>query len=297
MSLAALLACAAPPAPAASLDAGFWTHWGDGRAEIATYDLVQPRYGATHAGRAVLIFVTEDFSFSERVKADPGEHPDADLRKVIKLNHLRTFDTGIYTYDVMTSVFARLDAGDGMDLLDPLKLSFSAQEWCGMVYEELVPSATSVHVTGHTYFDSDTRPPFTLKVPADLLYGDAVPLWIRGLADTLAPGAARVVPWYPTLTEQRFRHVAPAVGRATLSRAVGTTEQVVPAGTFVVETWTVAVDGGTTTTWWVEAAAPHRIVGWETSEGERAALRGVDRLPYWQMNRPENVPDRAKVGL
>jgi hypothetical protein len=35
----------------------FWQRWGDGRAELAGYDLTTPRYGALRKGVAVTIFV------------------------------------------------------------------------------------------------------------------------------------------------------------------------------------------------------------------------------------------------
>ena len=50
------------------------------------YRLVQPRYGHARAGTAALIYVTEDFSDSMRVKADPGKHPASDVYPVLKLN-------------------------------------------------------------------------------------------------------------------------------------------------------------------------------------------------------------------
>src|SRR5439155_6663326 len=47
----------------------FWSYWGDGKAELDGYALVEPRYGEPRDGTAVLIYVTEDFSDSARVKA------------------------------------------------------------------------------------------------------------------------------------------------------------------------------------------------------------------------------------
>src|SRR5688500_12843808 len=64
----------------------FWQHWGDGKAELAAYELIMPRYGELRSGTAVTIFVTEPFSDSLRVKADPGRHPDSDVFQVMKLN-------------------------------------------------------------------------------------------------------------------------------------------------------------------------------------------------------------------
>ena len=89
----------------------FWAHWGDGKAELNGYALKQPRYGAVRTGTAVLIFVTEDFSDSLRVKADPGKHPASDVYPVLKLNAVRDFQTGIYDYNVMTSTFLRVAPG------------------------------------------------------------------------------------------------------------------------------------------------------------------------------------------
>lgn len=276
----------------------FWATWGDGKAEVDTYTLTQPRYGALNPGDAVLIFVTEDFSWSERVKADPGEHPDSDLRKVIKLNAVRDFDTGIYTYHVMTSTFLRLDGGDGMAVLDPIKLSFSAQEWCGMVYDELVMGPGTVRKTGHTYFDSDTAPPSTTRVPPGTVFGDSLPILIRGLkGDLLAPGASRTAPYYPTAMDTRFAHTPARLGSVTLTRAAGTSTRTVPAGTFTVETWTAAVEGGETTTWYLEADGVHRIVAWESGAGEKAELKASERMPYWSMHAPENLNDRTRMGL
>lgn len=295
----ALLACAAasPPPPTAGPE--FWDTWGDGRAEVDTYHLEQPRYGQVHLGSAVLIYVTEDFSYAERVKADPGQHPDHDVRKVLKLNAIRDFATGVYTYHVMTSSFLRVDAGDGQRALDPLKLTFSAQEWCGMVYDELIVNPARVARTLHTYFDADTRPPSSLRVPPDLVYGDAVPVLIRGLrGDWLAPGESRRLPYLPTAMSDRFAHRPPALTEVQVERVAGTRPLIDGAGTsWTVEEWVVTPDGGPTTRWSVEAAAPHRVVGWTSDDGEVALLRATERIPYWSMNKTDNLPDRARLRI
>ena len=68
--------------------------WEDGQAELSGYSLKQPRYGQIREGSAVLIFVTETFSESARVKADPGRHPPADEFPAMKLNVVKDFQTG-----------------------------------------------------------------------------------------------------------------------------------------------------------------------------------------------------------
>ncbi|MCA1664656.1 MAG: hypothetical protein LC659_10370, partial [Myxococcales bacterium] len=112
----------------------FWKYWGDGKAELDGYALVEPRYGQPRQGTAVAVFVTEDFSDALRVKADPQKHEKSDLVPVMKLNLVRDFQTGIYDYNTMTSTFVRTEFNGG-DAYWPLeKTSFSSQEWCGHVY-------------------------------------------------------------------------------------------------------------------------------------------------------------------
>ena len=89
-----LLLCAAMCACSATAHADdFWKFWGDGKAELDGYALIEPRYGQPRQGTAVAIFVTEDFSDALRVKADPGKHPASDIVPVIKLNLVRDFQT------------------------------------------------------------------------------------------------------------------------------------------------------------------------------------------------------------
>ena len=40
----------------------FWKTWGDGQAELASYDLTEPHYGKPRQGVAVAIWVSETFS-------------------------------------------------------------------------------------------------------------------------------------------------------------------------------------------------------------------------------------------
>src|SRR5438132_1578564 len=106
-------------------DAKFDQYWGDQKAELSGYDLAQPRYGQLRKGVAITIFVTEPFSNSLRVKADSGKHADADVFPVLKLNLVEDFATGIYDYNVMTSVFVAMKPVNGLPAGTPTKVSFS----------------------------------------------------------------------------------------------------------------------------------------------------------------------------
>ncbi len=276
----------------------FWKFWGDGRAELSGYELTFPRYGQPRAGVAVAIFVTETFSNSLRVKADPGKHPKSDEFPVLKLNLVEDFSTGIYDYNLMTSAFVALESVDGRPAGSLTKVSFSSQEWCGNVYAQLLFDAAAARLTSHSYFDGEADQSRVLPIPAEALSGDAILLWARGLAaPRLAPGERRTVPFLRSLETSRLQHRGVEVLQATLSRDASASRVSVPAGAFDVERRRVEIAGGPTWTIAVEAAAPHRIIAWETTDGQKASLLGSDRLPYWKLNGPGGESALAKLGL
>jgi hypothetical protein len=271
----------------------FWRHWGDGRAEMNGYRLVQPRYGAPRTGSAVYIFVTEDFSDSLRVKADPGKHPASDVYPVMKLNAVRQFQTGIYDYKVMTSAFARVASGWPV-----AKVSFSSQEWCGHVYHQILPRPGKMEGVYHSYFDGEADGQDNLPQPEGGVYEDVLPILARGWGSTyLQAGESRKVAYLPSLLRARLEHKKLAWGRATISRSAATSTVKVPAGSFEVTVWTVAEDGGPTSTYQIEAAASHRLVRWSTSAGEEGSLLGSTRLAYWKLNGPGGEKHLAEMGL
>ena len=87
----------------------FNEYWYSGKAEITSYKLEQARYGEVHDGHAVLVFVTEDFSKSKQVKLDDPVNNKDDEQKVLKLNYVKKFNTGIYDYSIMESIFTPVD--------------------------------------------------------------------------------------------------------------------------------------------------------------------------------------------
>jgi hypothetical protein len=279
----------APPA----LAQDFWAHWGDRRAELAGYRLVQPRYGAPREGTAVLIFVTEPMIDELRVKAESGRPASSDVYPVMKLNAVRDFQTGIYDYNVLTSVFARVAVGWPV-----AKVSFSSQEWCGQVYHQIVPRDGRIAGTYHSYFESEADGRDDLPWPEGGVFEDALPILLRGwLSEYLRPGESRTVPFLPSLLRSRLEHRRLAWGRAVVSRSADTAEVAVPAGRFRVVTWTVAEEGGPKATYQIESAPPYRLVRWSVDTGEQAELLGSTRLAYWKLNAPGGEAHLAALGL
>ena len=110
---------------------GFGTYWHDGKAELDGYRLTIQRYGHERTGRAVAIYVTEPFSRTKHVKLDDPSKAPGDEIGVLKLNLVRDFQTGIYDYHTILSLFAA--EAD----FRTVKTAFSSSEWCGQEYEEL----------------------------------------------------------------------------------------------------------------------------------------------------------------
>jgi len=279
-------------------DATFWQTWGDGQAELAGYDLTYPKYGAPRRGIAVAIFVTETFSNSARVKADPGKHPASDEFPVMKLILMKDYQTGIYDYHDMLSVFVALAPVNGRPAGSPAKVSFSSQEWCGHFYSQLLFDSAAIRADAHSYFDGEGDQQRRLDYPAAGVSEDALLLWARGMAGpVLAPGETRVVPLLTALPTARETHAPLAWRKATLSRAPQPYRISVPAGTFDAELYQARIDGGPQYKFFVGTSGARRILQWESSTGEKAVLLASDRLKYWELSGPGGKRALRRLGL
>jgi hypothetical protein len=137
-----------------NLSTEFKSYWYDGNAELTSYDLEFYRYGEKRQGKAMLIFVTEDFLEEAQVKANSKSET---THSVMKLNSTKKFNTGIYPYSIMQSAFFPL--GEKRPLL---KLTSSVQEWCGHSYAQLNHRG-DFQLETHSYFEDDADSTFTLK--------------------------------------------------------------------------------------------------------------------------------------
>lgn len=289
---------ASDTAAAALYGEEFWKIWGDGQAELAGYSLHYPRYGSLRAGTAVAIFVTEPFSSEARVKADPGKHLKSDEFPVMKLNLMEDFQTGIYDYNVMTSTFLALQSVHGRPAGRSTKISFSSQEWCGQMYQQLLFDQQRIRSTMHSYFDGEGDEIQDLPAPREGISEDALLMWARGMAEPrLAPGQSRSLPLLPALKRVRLAHEPLGWQEVRLGRASSRQTIEVPAGRFEVDLFTAEITGGPTRTYFVEAAAPHRVIRWTSSDGELAELLQATRLKYWELNHPDGVQALRDLGL
>jgi hypothetical protein len=276
--------------------AQFWKTWGDGMAEMNGYDLTYPRYGQLRKGVAVAVFVTETFSKSARVKSDPGRHSPADEFPVMKLNLVRDYQTGVYDYNDMVSVFGALSEVDGRPYGLPTKVSFTCQEWCGHVYSHVLFGRERAWHVSHSYFDGEADSARDIPFQGHASSEDALWLWARGIGAPLHRKPVKV-PMLLSLETARTRHATLQVVPVELNTETGSQTLRVPAGQWEVEVRTAKLSDGVVRRYFVEKAAPHRLIKWEATTGERAELLGSSRMKYWEMNREGGEQALQQMGL
>lgn len=274
----------------------FWGFWGDGRAEISSYDIKISRYGQLRNGYAVLIFVTEDISRTTRIKVESDRIPKNDRVPVLKLNHVVKFTTGIYDYSLMTSVFSSVESEFGRPPLEPMKISFTSQEWCGQVFMMALPQQNHIDYTLHSYFEREGDQQRKIRLPDGAVFEDNLWIWVRELkGEVMKPGEKRQVQMLPSMWHSRSRHVQLEFQPGWIQKDSG--EPLDFEGQ-ARETWkwTWQVAEGTTTVW-VEKEYPHRILRWQTSDGGEGRIKKSVRLPYWKLNGNDDLHYRYELGI
>ena len=58
-------------------------------------------------------------------------------------------------------------------------MSFSAQEWCGHTYAQLLFDARYARYVAHSYFDAEADTQSSVPMPADAQSEDALLVWAR----------------------------------------------------------------------------------------------------------------------
>ena len=132
----------------------FKDYWYAGEAEITSFKLEQARYGELREGTAVLVYVTEDFLPKEQVKADTYSKSNI---PILKLNATKNFNTGIYPYSIMQSIFYPVNNNQ-----HAIKISTSVQEWCGHAYTQL-NNRDTFEINSHSYFQGEADQNFKLN--------------------------------------------------------------------------------------------------------------------------------------
>lgn len=264
----------------------FSQYWFAGKAELVRFDLEQARYGETHKGDAVLIYVTEDFLPDKQVKSDSTDRERSGAIPVMKLNFTRNFNTGLYPYSMMTSIFTPLDI---VERPHTLKTSTSVQEWCGHTYLQLNLRDNVYRVQGRSYFESDGDQDYEVQ---ETWLEDEIWTRIRLDPKSLPIGELQII---PGAQQSRLQHRDMKIETATAVMNMGDGEQ-----SYTLDYGSV----GRRLTIRFTSAFPHEILGWEETHGSgsatsttRAVRTHTLRIDYWSRNHNSDSPLRKELGL
>ncbi len=203
-----------PERPRAGAGDAFVRAWSDGQAELSGYRARVSRYGALRDAEVVLVFVTEPMDRRTWIKDDHA--PAAQRVSVMKLNASLRFQTGVYPYSVLTSVFAPVDRYRD-EAFSPVKITLSVQEWCGHVFHGVWPGEGAAVEQIISYFAEEGERRGDLAVPAGALYEDALLIQLRELDGPFARGAAWRGPLVPALWNVRRAHTPLRAVDATIT--------------------------------------------------------------------------------
>ncbi len=273
----------------------FRSYWNRGLAEMNRYELTQTRYGQSHSGETVAIFVTEDFLTDKQVKYEFG--PKDNAVPILKMNRHSRFYTGMYPYNVNTSVFFPVDAPK------PEKLVFAATEWCGQVFAQFNKGELDYSVRSFSYFQAEADQEFRLE---DAPFEDALWVQLRKDPASLPTGDFKMVPGVQFL---RFMHKET---RTYDAKAVLETNQSLAGWDAPVSRYSVTYpELQRTFQLYFEPKFPFRIVGFEdgyaplfrrdgkTPENmvSRGVLTNSIMLDYWMKNAKSDAAYRDALGL
>lgn len=254
----------------------FKNYWFDGQAEITSYSLNQERYGEMREGTAVLIYVSEDFLPEVQVKAN--EYAKTNIN-VLKLNKTKNFNTGIYPYSIMTSVFYPLQKAK-----HALKVSTSIQEWCGHAYIQ-INNRDSFEIKSHSYFEGQADQNFNLEKTH---LEDDIWTQIRLHPETLPQGEFMMI---PSLEYSRLQHK-----ELKAYQAEGALELTDASHIYIVH----YPELDRKLIIYFEPAFPFQINKWEEQRGQyttTANRRKLIQSDYWSKNKNEDTHLRDSLQL
>ena len=271
--------------PAFMTDNAFNAYWFAGKAELCSYDYTINRYDESRTGSCVFIFVTEDLSKSKQVKLDNAAQAGSDRVPVLKLNALQKFQTGIYDYSLMSSLFTPIDI---INFPHSLKTTTTVQDWCGHVFTQMNLKGNKYHVKSFSYFEmegdkeSDTEGGAMLE--------DEIFTRLRINPESLPNKNIKIV---PNLTYTRLRHKPIEAENASIEikdEAAGVKSCIVNYPN-IKRRLVVSFEG----------VSPYKILGFTEFDGEKilseAKLKKSMMSDYWAKHDLKSDPLRKELGL
>ncbi|GIX43104.1 MAG: hypothetical protein KatS3mg129_2837 [Leptospiraceae bacterium] len=258
-----------------------------GNAEIAQYKGKVKRYNQFRKAHLALITVFEPFNLKQLVKSDTSQ------QYVLKQNQVLTYQTGVYPYRQMNSLFWKPD-------LQLLKIVMTSQEWCGQSYKKItINNKREVNLHFHTYWENEADGEYTYKIPDKyFLFYDELPLLLRFIEDDFYQQKIKL---FPMLMSSRVNQASwdiytkiekPDFKDALLSREktkIKFKNKIIPIIKFTLEY------NGLKDVYYFDWNHPYRIlIKWERNDGGYFELDHLSYAKYWELNHkgdklPENV--------
>jgi hypothetical protein len=258
----------------------FNAYWYNGKAELTSYTMQQDRYGQMRETEQVNIFVTEDLSASKQVKLDDAAAAGNDRVPVLKLNSVRRFETGIYDYSMMSSVFTPIRAGQ-----PSLKLTATIQDWCGHTFTQINRADKNWQWRQFSYFEKEADTDLKL---ADCMLEDELFTHLRLNPDV----GTRKVSMLPGIFYLRMKHLPTQARTAEITTTFQDNQRVTVVN---------YLDLPRRITITQEQAFPYKILAWEETESNKiwasAKLNRTVITDYWAKNGNEFVGYRDSLGL
>lgn len=270
-----------------SLSEEFKDYWYSGKAELSKYHIEQVRYGEKREGYSVLIFVSEDFNLDQQVKQEQesgGEHT-----KVLKLNRVRKFTTGIYDYSLMTSVFSPVDINN---FPRSLKITTSVQDWCGQTFTQFNYRNRKYEYQHFSYFQAEGDQELTLD---GAWTEDEIWTRIRLNHESLPLGKCKVIPAGSYL---RLHHKEADAYPAKAQLNLEVNDRGEEFFVYILNYESIERSLRIR----FEKEFPHRILNWQEL-GEKskvfvdAKLKETVSAPYWELNQTEHLHYRDSLGI
>lgn len=267
-------------------------YWYQGKAELNSYALQQARYGEIHEGHAVMIFVTEDFLTDKQVKNESYQSQNS--TKILKTNHLRKFPTGIYDYSLMSSTFNSVDT---RKYPHALKVTLSAQDWCGQSFMQINQRRKGYEVEVRSYFEQEGDQNY--EINELVLLEDELFNLIRINPNLLPEGKSKMLPstLYARLKHREFKVIEIEAQRTVYK---GTAFP----GADLMQYEVKMPSLNRTLSIIYEGQSPFRIAGWKDSypDGRGISTTTATRKetmlsPYWSQHDLADLPLRKQLGL
>lgn len=270
----------------------FNNYWYQGKAELNRFELSQARYGEIRKGDAIMVFVTEDFLKEKQVKKESNTNEKA--VSVLKLNYITKFNTGIYDYSMMSSIFSPVRSSN------PIKITTSSQEWCGHSWLQMNNKNGVYSFIGNSYFEKegDSQINIEEKRMEDGLWNQ-----IRMNPEGINEGTWEYIPSTQYL---RLVHKDITGYQAVVTKDSYTKEDLIGENLMSVKLEYPSLERTLEIIY--ENEFPHEIAGWKETRksgfGSQAKILETTakrthqiREPYWNLNKNADLIYRDKLGL